>query len=126
MSEVQNYLNYLQSSLGLDHVIFPEKKTRLHIQCVSKKPLTSEESEMFEKIIAALKLPVSSLVVSIVARPISYEAPLVILFTDDSDYRGEWLEDASARVLRTFSLSSMAVNPSFKKQCWTHLQTIPQ
>lgn len=126
MSEVQNYLNYLQSSLGLDHVIFPEKKPRLHIQCVSEKPLTSEESEMFEKIITALKLPASSFVVSVVARPISYEASLVILFTDDSEYRGEWREDASARVLRTFSLSSMAVNPALKKQCWTHLQTIPQ
>jgi hypothetical protein len=126
MSDVQNYLNYLQSSLGLEHVILSAKKVRLHIQCVSEKPLTPQESEMFEKIITALKLPVSSYILSIVSQPVAYEASLVVLFTDDTESRGEWREDASARVLRTFSLSSMANDPALKKQCWAHLQTIPQ
>lgn len=126
---MQNYLNYLQSTLGLDHVILPEITTeitaKIHFQCVSDRALSAQEVEMFEKIMTALKAVPGTYVVSTVSSPVPFEAPLVVLFTDEAAHRGEWMEQGTARVLRTHSLASMMKDPGLKKQCWAHLQTIP-
>lgn len=127
---MQSYLHYLQSTLGLDHVILPvlsaipEITTKFHFQCVSERALNAGEVEMFEKIMAALKVVPGTYVVSAVSSPIPFEAPVCVLFTDAADHRGEWVSEGTTRVLRTHSLSSMMKDPGLKKQCWAHLQTI--
>lgn len=95
---------------------------RFHFHCVSAQELSTEEEELFQKIILALKLGDADYSTA-VGLDISL-SPITVVFSDAPDGRGVWQTHGSCRVLHTYSLRAMLANPGFKKECWAHLQTM--
>ncbi|MCC6138078.1 MAG: hypothetical protein IT287_05560 [Bdellovibrionaceae bacterium] len=137
---MESYLSYLNQTLGLEHVILPKKtaavatepelvtqasdsgQARYHFQCLSERPLTAAEDELFLKIIAALKLGDADYSTA-VGINMTF-SPITVVFSDAAEGRGSWHSHGNCQVLQTHSVRAMLQDPQLKKECWAHLQTI--
>lgn len=117
---------YLQSHLGLDHIIFPKVTPLFQFHCVADGDLSPEEQDLFSKIMSALKLSSQSYVQTVgKSEQQNWQAPHIIYFGGSEDPRGQWQDlPAAHRSLRTHSLASMLVEPQHKKECWQHLSKV--
>lgn len=123
---METYLTYLQSHLGLDHIILPKVTPIFQFHCVADGELSPEEQELFLKIMSALKLSPNSYVQTVGnSEQQNLQAPHIVYFGGSEDPRGQWQDfSTDHRSLQTHSLASMLVEPQNKKECWQHLSKV--
>lgn len=121
---MQSYLSFLKFSLGLDHVILPQKEIRFHFHCANQQALSLEEQALFLKIMDALKLSPSEYIQTVGAELRQEHTGLRVVFTDDETDRGVWKKVENSKTLYTYSLAAMLQDQQCKKNCWLHLRDI--
>lgn len=111
-------MNYLKNVLGINEVLVPEAGTS-ELSCVfllSKKPSESE-SDLLNKMIAAMKLEKQSYQIHIKAVPAVTSRWLICFGKNPAEL-------TNAKKIELAELSQVLEAPNLKKQIWSELQCI--
>lgn len=121
-NSIKNYLNYVKDVLGIKHLFLTSKSLevkKLLIAVTDLDTYNAEENELLKKMVAALKLDPTSIIVIDIKNLNQYSAVYALKLMDE--LRSDQI--SSSDTVYTFSPRALLKNAQHKKKTWADMQS---
>lgn len=127
--EKDDYFDYVENVLGVKSILLtaiPKTENQIQVEllfCVQNyKSYSTEEFDLLQKMIAAVKVDPSRLMVCDLAEATKFEVKALVVFQDETQ-----VDPVKAQLtVKTYSPRLLLKKSELKKQAWTELQKILQ
>lgn len=123
----QTVLNYLTKVLGIGEILSADRISEKTVAatpvcCVPSEPMNPEETALFWKMMAAMRLSPDEVLLS--ERLEGVQTGIFILMDMQTEGAGAWNQVGGLTVLRTFHPRLLVQKPELKRDAWEHLKEV--